>query len=276
MGGTGLGLSISKRFAEMMGGGITVVSKQNQGSQFSVNIKVKRSVMETIESSPNLKKVSGLADPDSAPFTLIVDDNKFNREFLKYALKSYGFHTEEAIDGEDAVEIFSRDRPQLILMDIVMERLGGIDAAQKIRTLDGGEDAKIIAITASVMEDEVDREKNCGVDEVIFKPVNIDQLLHVIAKLTGLELLYADSLDDDRGAIGSVGKDALTPEDIKSFPEELVDKISGAVMTGKISYLRELVDPVADWDEKSGLEFEFLVRNFRMKELKRLFCQKGE
>ena len=110
---------------------------------------------------------------------LIVEDHRDSREALRALFEAFGYHVIEAANGREAVEAAHRDRPNLILMDIMMPELDGFDAARMIRCTPGFESTPIIAVTA--MEDAHELALQAGMSDYVRKPVDIRGLLNKVS-----------------------------------------------------------------------------------------------
>jgi len=168
-GGTGLGLSISKRLCEMMDGKIDVQSEQGVGTTFIVylyNIDISSiSNVQTIEEE-QLQSAKNIFFEKSK--ILVVDDIEDNIELIVKNFEGSEVEIVTACDGLEAIEQFKREKPDLILMDIRMPKMDGYTAASEIKKIS---DVPIVALTASVMQDEHERSKREHFDGFLRKPV---------------------------------------------------------------------------------------------------------
>ncbi len=184
-GGTGLGLTITKNLIELMGGTISLNSNLNNGSTFIVTLQdVKISDKEI--SKDGINKVK--ANFEKA-IVLIVDDIDQNRNLLKEYLKETPLELLEAKDGQEAVDIASNHKVDLILMDIKMPNKNGFEATSDIKKF---KNIPIIAITASVLT-EVNSNSNSMFDDYLYKPIDIDVLIHSMCKFLICDIEVLDN-----------------------------------------------------------------------------------
>jgi len=168
-GGTGLGLSISKRLCEMMGGDIAVESQEGEGATFIVRlygIDIP-SVVEEQRLDVKEKKSTKKIVFEKAKI-LVVDDIEDNRELIIKNFQNTEIEVVTAKDGLEAIEVFKLHNPDMILMDIRMPNMNGYEAALEIKKLS---EVPIVALTASVMEDDYERQKRKNFDGFLRKPV---------------------------------------------------------------------------------------------------------
>jgi len=182
--GTGLGLSIVKQLVDMMDGTIDVASTPGKGTEFVIELAFPVAHSAAVETQTADSIVS---DVDlSGMRIMICEDNRLNMEIISALLKKKGAAVIWAKNGEEGVELFLGSKPEsidLILMDIRMPVMGGIEAAQKIRALNrkDAETVPIIAVTADAYE--IDKEKcmTVGMNGHLVKPVDPERLYAIIA-----------------------------------------------------------------------------------------------
>lgn len=169
-GGTGLGLSITKEFLDIMEGTIDVKSRINNGSQFTITLKLPPVDSKIIE-----KEVTVNDNRQLHGHVLIVEDQELNRMLITSFLDVFGLSYTTANDGQEAVESFSKEYFDLILMDENMPNMSGIEAMREIRKLPGG-DLPIIAVTANNMLGDRERFLAAGMDDFLPKPITAAML----------------------------------------------------------------------------------------------------
>ena len=172
-GGTGLGLTISKQLVEMMGGNIWVESEYKKGTNFYFTIQVKKTnqIKPKKQIQIDLKELS----------VLVVDDIEESRIVLNKMLKSFGFQSEQAGSGYEAIDMLKKQTYQLIILDWLMPDMNGIDTAKIIRK-ELALSTPIIMLTAFGKESEVQIDKSL-IDSYLIKPINSSTLFDAITGL---------------------------------------------------------------------------------------------
>jgi PAS domain S-box-containing protein len=176
-GGSGLGLSITKSLIEMMGGNVEIESQKHIGTTVKLTVPVQKSNESTNEKIAALD----LKNPQIANMkVLVVEDNALNRAVAQAFLKRHRIHVTEAIDGLHALEIVDKDRFDLILMDIQMPTIDGIEVCAIMRSK--GIQTPIVALTANAQHSEKTKCVNAGMDGYLVKPFNENELIETLIK----------------------------------------------------------------------------------------------
>jgi signal transduction histidine kinase/DNA-binding response OmpR family regulator len=183
-GGTGLGLSISRALVQQMGGTLTVQSVQGSGSSFSFVTTLPKATPEQVVASttpgvlPDASPVRGLR-------VLLVEDNAINREVAHLLLAAHGVEVDEAEGGLEALELFERQRYDVVLMDIQMPGMNGLEATARIRQHHDPRRAStpVLALTANAFRSDADKYRAAGMNDTLPKPFDEAELLAKISHL---------------------------------------------------------------------------------------------
>ena len=178
--GTGLGLAISREYAVLMGGGLTVSSEVGVGTIFHFEIPFETGSADAVVKETVHRRVIGLQPGQPVQRLLIVDDQRTNRDWLNKLLTSIGFLVREADNGKAAMRVWEEWRPQLILMDIRMPVMNGLDATRGIRAHANGGEPVIIALSASALEQDRRTVMDSGVDDFLSKPCREEVVMESI------------------------------------------------------------------------------------------------
>ncbi len=174
--GAGLGLAICRQIADRMGGRIWAENNPGRGATFAFDLDVQRTEVEAAAAS-NVENLGGEGGGTSNPHILIVDDNATNRVVAQALCEMFGCTSETAEDGVEALEAVQERRFDLILMDIKMPRMDGVQATQAIRALTGpARDIPIVALTANADLDDARKYVASGMAAVVEKPIKPERL----------------------------------------------------------------------------------------------------
>ncbi|MDE5862842.1 MAG: response regulator, partial [Lachnospiraceae bacterium] len=188
-GGSGLGLVITKQIVELMGGSISVQSKEGLGSTFIVEVPLK--LIKPAESSED---AANAQEEDAAVFSLaghsrarilVAEDEPVNQQVIGKLLGMAGYSYDIAENGEKAVELFKQKEYQVALFDVQMPVMDGLAATQEIRAIELQENKKrlpIIAVTARAMFGDKERILEAKLDDYIAKPYNLNDVVEILNK----------------------------------------------------------------------------------------------
>jgi CheY-like chemotaxis protein len=242
--GIGLGLAISQRLLRMMDSELHVESSVGQGSTFWFDVElpeVEYVIASTAKPSQNIigfKRPSITSSTDSGQDSgravykiLIADDETRNLTVLKDVLLPLGFEIIDAVDGRDALDKAAKFHPDMILMDLVMPVMDGLEATRQIRKLETGysvpdtsnqhpassiQHPAIIAISANAFEQTRQKSTAAGCDDFLVKPVDIDELLEQLRIHLHLEWLYEEEAEERHVEACPESFDSVYPEQGRS------------------------------------------------------------
>jgi PAS domain S-box-containing protein len=271
--GTGLGMPISRQFARMMDGDLTVKSELGKGSTFIFTFCAETATEAELAKGSEVDKssVSSLAPGQREYNILVADDDDTNLQLLLELLKSVGFKTCAARDGEEAVEVFKKEKPDAVLMDYHMPKADGFTATRRIKEMPEGKDVPVIIVTASALNQNRDEALQAGAEAFIKKPYIEDDLLGELKKLLHVKYKYYKEDDDSEEMLSTQIADLVG--EIKKLPETLISQMREAVAAGDLNKLLKLIDS-ADMPPVLAVALRVRAENFEYENLEKLLTRK--
>ncbi|HEY9601428.1 MAG TPA: AAA family ATPase [Allocoleopsis sp.] len=258
--GTGLGLTITHQFVRLMGGEITAISRgkaftpgmplrefldETTGTTFKFEIPVDKSHASEIENQPQNRRVVALAPNQPQYRILVVDDREYNRHLLVKLLKPLGFEVQEATNGTEAIEIWDSYSPHLIWMDMRMPVMDGYEATKRIKSTTKGQATAVIALTASVWEEEKAVILSAGCDDFVRKPFHKEAIFDMMAKHLGVRYLYQEQESPSRPA--PVAVEPLNLADLlAAMPKKWIVKLHEAALDADAELVYQILTEVPE------------------------------
>jgi PAS domain S-box-containing protein len=237
-GGTGLGLAISRQLARVMGSEIRVDSEPGRGSLFWFELDLPV-VQEGATPSPSPRPFTGYAGPRKR--VLVADDVIGNRALLTELLASLGFEVIEAQDGQALLAQAQAHSPDLLITDVVMPTLDGLEAVRRLRRMPAFAALPVLAVSAHVSGEEEARSLAAGVNVFLRKPVDIERLLQHVGELLGLRWTRVCTSGDD---------DDHASELLFAPSVEELDTLHRLARFGHMRSIREHADRLSEHDER--------------------------
>lgn len=232
--GTGLGLAISLQIVEMLGSEIKVESSPQQGSKFWFDVELPES-NEWIEPDHGKSLYQIVGYEGRKQKVLVVDDRWENRSVIINLLEPLGFELLEAVNGQEGYEAAIAAQPDLVLTDLVMPILGGLEMTQMLRALPEFQNTTIIASSASVFNFDRQQSQQAGCNDFLPKPVQSDELMDQIRQHLNLEWIY--ELENTSGqADNTVAKSS---DAMVAPPAEQLEALYAAARIGDIDSVEQ-------------------------------------
>lgn len=255
--GTGLGLAITKSFVELLNGTISVESELGKGASFQVTIPVVTAkITDATEDNRYTQEVKSLSDGQPNWRILIAEDNSDNALLLSGLLTDVGFDVKVAVNGYEAVELFKAWRPHFIWMDMRMPVMDGYEASEKIRSLPGGAEVKIVALTASAFREQTQSMINAGCDAVMHKPIDLDEIYQMLEQQLGVRYTYQQKDIKARHY-------HPTSKDLDSIPAPLKAYLRDSAKTLDQDDFKTALVPLYDINPELAEYFAMLANGFR-------------
>ena len=241
--GTGLGLAISRQIVNMMGGEIQAESTYGQGSQFWFDLDLPESTNEAeLLAHQPLHIVVGYHGARRS--ILAVDDRWENRSVLRNMLLPIGFEVLEAENGQEGLEKVYQHQPDVVITDLIMPVMGGLELTQQLRQADVLKNLIILATSASVATFDRQKSRDSGCQDFLPKPIELEQLLDYLKTYLNLEWIYdvADATSPQGSALVQSVGELIFP------PSEELQVLYKAAKRGDIMGIQEEAHRIKDLD----------------------------
>ncbi|PZU97596.1 MAG: hybrid sensor histidine kinase/response regulator [Leptolyngbya sp.] len=267
--GTGLGLRICDQLIQLMGGTIAVQSQPGKGSQFTVQVPV--AIANQLPPPPAIRQATGLA-PDQPPYRLLVVDDQFsNRRLLLQFLSDLGFEVREAANGQEAIAQWQSWQPHLIWMDMRMPVMDGYEATRQIKAQMQGQATAIIALTASVFDEEKSLVLSAGCDDFIRKPFQPVVIVDKLVQHLGVRFVYTEP-----PALAPAAETVSCPAgSLAMMPQDWRDRLYQATTQADQKALFQLLEALPSEQGSHRQVLQGWVANFQFDKLMSL-CQRED
>jgi len=222
--GSGLGLAITREYVQSMQGSIALHSTPGQGALFRIELPLIEGVEEDAPPESALRReVAALAPGQPEYRILIVEDQPENRLLLSRLMERLELPCRQAIDGREAIELFASWQPHLIWMDRRIPGMDGVQATRAIRQLSGGQQVRIVAVTASAFAEQRQEMLAAGIDDIVRKPYRAQEIYAALQRQLGLHYLYMSA------SVPPAEVEPLRGEWLARLPQSLRTELKGAL-----------------------------------------------
>ncbi|MGB7440376.1 MAG: response regulator [Coleofasciculaceae cyanobacterium] len=275
--GTGLGLPISQKFVQLMGGDIKVSSIVGQGTTFEFHICIKLAEAVQVRAEQSQRQVISLA-PDQPTYRILVVDDKWeSRLILVNLMAPLGFEVQEAENGEEAVKICQRWQPDLIWMDMRMPVMSGYQATRRIREQENGQEAVIIALTASVFDKQRSVVLSAGCNDFVSKPFRQEVIFDKMAQYLGVRYVYQQE-SPTATTVPDVGPISIKEiqTQVTLMPAEWLLQLHWAALELDEEQMLDLIEILKKDQPAIAKTLEDLVNDFQFEKIANLTKPTGE
>jgi CheY-like chemotaxis protein len=255
--GTGLGLALSRDYARMLGGDITVSSKEGKGSTFYFNMEIRQGRASDIKERIPQRRVIGLEPDQDIPRVLVAEDSETSRTLLVEILKAVGLDVQAAVNGQQAVEMFHKWRPHFIWMDVRMPVMDGLEATRRIKQTEAGQSTPIAALTAHALEEEKEVILAAGCNDFVRKPFRELEIFEAMAKHLGLKYVYEYRQEQ---AVPLAPEADISPARLAALPEDLRNQLYQAVVELDEDWILALIEKIKTIDVHLAAVLDTFVR----------------
>ncbi|MFM2312365.1 MAG: hypothetical protein RLZZ04_1641 [Cyanobacteriota bacterium] len=247
--GSSLNLPISLKLAQLMGGDIAVSNNTvaPSGIIFNLQIHTKSIVPQTLQTQSTLRRIVGLESDQVEYRILVVDDSKTNRAIMKQILEPVGFKVKEAVNGQEAIDVWFSWQPHMIWMDLRMPVMNGCEATKRIKSYSQTLSTPIVALSASTLEEDRTLFQAAGCDDFVGKPFSEKIIFDKIAQHLGIRYVYESiSSSTTRNLNTNLNSNfKLTAESLNVMPHQWLTQLEEAAIVLDQDALIQLVQKIS-------------------------------
>ena len=263
--GTGLGLAISRRFAQLLGGDLTVKSQVGKGSVFKLQIPVEPPDLDQLPTARRDSRNLQVEPNRQDHRILVVEDNFENRTLLCTILRQAGFEVREAINGQEGVDRFKKWHPHMIFMDMRMPVMDGFEAMRRIKAHSQGIDTYVVAVTAHALEEERAAILEAGCDDFLPKPFRDEDIFDILSKHLEVRLVNPDQ--NSGPEIKNLDESSLRADTLDQLPVGWIEELRKAAEILDTETAKGLIEKVRSRNVDLAEKLSILLKSYRFDKL---------
>jgi signal transduction histidine kinase/CheY-like chemotaxis protein len=266
--GTGLGLAITQQIVSLMGGALQVNSQLGKGSTFWFEIELPETT-NWVETSNLLLEGNVIGFQGETRKILVVDDRWENRSVVVNLLEPLGFELIEAENGQAGLDKFTDYQPDLIITDLSMPVMNGLEMITQLRSSPEGENVLVIVSSASVFESDKQKSLDAGANDFLPKPIQTDCLLVALQKHLKLEWIYEENKEEKKQE--KITLTGINPDEIVPPSPEEIALLLDLSRKGLVKNILQEIERIEKLDTKFipfSLHIRKLAQSFQLRQLK--------
>jgi CheY-like chemotaxis protein len=246
-----------------MGGDISVNSEVGRGSTFSFGIQCDVVDADSLRLAPIPKRAVAL-EPDQPHYRLLIVDHKPNdRKLLFRLLEPFEFDVREALNGQEALEMWAQWKPHLMWVSRRMPVMDGYDMTTRLRSFPDGRDTKIVIVSASAFEEERNIALAQGADDFLRKPFHESELSDLLRTHLGVRFVYEPQERQSTLDAVSRAEAALTPEALSALPDDVLGQLREAIESAHLDKMIALIEQMREKNPRVADVLMELARGYR-------------
>ncbi|MEJ2155091.1 MAG: response regulator, partial [Desulfobacteraceae bacterium] len=237
---------------------------RDRGACFTFHACLEPATSEEALSKEKPDRFIGIEPGAKRNRVLVADDDTTSRMLLSEILASVGLDVEKAENGEEAVELFSQWRPDIVFMDVRMPKMDGLAATQRIKATDRGRHTPVIALTAHAFEEDRQEILSAGCDDYLRKPIDEQQLFELVGRILDITFIRENSAPQETPALKGA---AALLNAMSELPAPLLTELREIALELDLEKVKSCLDQIETSHPALGAALFKLSNEFRFEEI---------